>query len=172
MDHSMQSMQYDASRSWGLRLWTRFYTLTILTSKFSTFTFSIFDFSNFDFHFLLQWSSDTTDGSFNSINTILRKQELGSSYYMPYQIQHNYYRVSYMNSVWSRRNEQRTILTLVRERESKHKNILTNVLNLLRKTRRGFLRKEIRRSERKELKHLLKYLKSVFRILPDLLEDN
>ena len=61
-----------AGRGFTLKLfWLRTFPLWL-------FRFSIFDFSNFDFDFLLQWSSNTTDGSFNAINAIRCKQELGS----------------------------------------------------------------------------------------------
>ena len=76
VDHSMQWMHYHASRSWSLMLWTRFYTLTFLTPKFSTSTFPIFDFSIFDFNFLLQWSFNSTGGSFNGMNALPRRQRL------------------------------------------------------------------------------------------------
>ena len=44
----------NASKSWGLRLWSRFYTWTFVTSNFSILTFLILDFSNFDFHSLFE----------------------------------------------------------------------------------------------------------------------
>ena len=68
---------------YGLRLILSEFTLTpnfisVGPLQILLVPFWILDFSNFDFDFLLQWSSKTTDGSFNAINAIRCKQELGS----------------------------------------------------------------------------------------------